>query len=132
MSAHWAEKWLGRGFDTARYDCMDFVAEVLAAEFDRRIRVPPRSRGDMRGMAREIADLGGEVAVPRIGPPQEGDGVLMRPLGSRLGGCHIGLHTAPAGEPHVLHCVEVLGAVHVPTRTLPHRGWEVEGIYRWL
>ena len=97
MAPHWAEKWLGRGFDASRYDCLDFVAEVLAAEFGRRIRVPPRSRGHMRTMVREIADLGGDVAVRRFGAPHDGDGVLMRPLGSRLGGCHIGLHTAPAG-----------------------------------
>ncbi len=131
--AHWSEKWLGRDFVPGEHDCLHFVRDVLRVEFGVRVRIPVRDHPvRIRAMAREIAAGKGEVAMPMICDPDEGDGILMSPHGSTLGGSHIGICAKPGDEPHVLHCVKDLGSVLWPLQGLDGRGWQVEGAYRWL
>lgn len=129
---HWTEKWLGQPYVEGEYDCLHFVRDVLDEEFNHPIRIPERKATGARGMAREIADLGGEVALPLVGKPDEGAGVLMAEAGWTRGGTHIGLWTAPGGRAHVLHNVRDLGSVLWPLDGLLERGWTLEGFYRWL
>lgn len=130
---HWSTKWLGKPYVEGEYDCMDFIQEVLRVDFGREIQVPTRWRGStVRTMVREVEELGREVAEPRKGNRYEGDGVLLKPVGFRPTGFHIGLYALPNGEPHVLHLVETLGAVIYPCGTMAQHGWWVEGYYQWL
>ena len=129
---HWTERWLDRPYVEGEHDCLDFARDVLREEFGREIRIPPREATGLRGFSREIAELGGEAAVPIVSDPAEGDGVLMSKAGWKRGGHHVGLWTAPGGVPHVLHCVKVLGSVLWPLHHLQGRGWQAEGFYRWL
>lgn len=132
-ATHWSMKWLGRAFVPEKYDCLDFVQDVLRTDRGKEIRIPPRRRGTtVRIMASGIAQLGGEVAVPRRDAVQEFDAVLMKPCGTRITGYHIGLAALVEGVWHVLHCVEGLGSVLYPASTIHHHGWEIEGYYRWL
>lgn len=129
---HWTMKWLGTPFVEGRYDCLDFVQEVMLADFGRTIRLPARERVmAVRAMARSIRDLGTEAAVPTAGPV-EGDGVLLKPVGTRITGFHVGLHAMIDGTPFVLHCAETLGGVLHPAAGIRCHGWEIEGYYRWL
>ena len=132
MAPHWTEKWLGRPFEPGEYDCLHFARDVLAVEFDIILHLPERHATCIRLIARKIADGKGEAAVRMTGPPGEGDGILMSPYGSRLGGSHVGICATPGGIPHVLHCVNDLGSVLWPLAGIEARGWQVEGAYRWL
>ena len=129
---HWTEKWLGRPYVAGQHDCLDFARDVLLDEFSIEIRIPHREATGLRGFAREIAELGGDVATPIVAGLREGDGVLMSKRGWQRGGHHVGLWTAPGGTAHVLHCIKGLGSVLWPLHGLQERGWQMEGCYRWL
>ncbi len=155
---HWAEAYVGRAYVEGRYDCADFVVEVLHERFGRRVALPahaascsrapsgdscsrapsgdPCSRAPsgatVRGWDAQIAALKDEYAVPTISP-REGDGVLMRAAARRRSvGHHIGVWCAVAGEPHVLHCLRGVGSILHPIRELRLRALDLEGVYRWL
>ena len=124
---HWSRRWIGRPYVAGRYECTDFVEEVLAAEFGHSLALP-RADG-VRARDRLIAALTGDYARPPDRPPEEGDGVLLQAAGRRGVGQHIGLWCAPAGVPSVLHCESGMGGiVHALARL---RGLEVVGIYAW-
>ena len=128
---HWAEAYVGRAYVEGRYDCADFVVEVLRERFVRRVALPAHA-ASVRGWDAQIAALRGEHAVPTISP-REGDGVLMRAAARRRSvGHHIGVWCAVAGEPHVLHCLRGVGSILHPIRELRLRALELEGVYRWL
>lgn len=130
--AGWTERWIGRPWVDGRYDCTDFVLEVLLEEFGLAPALPARA-ATTRGRDRQIRDLALEFARPiRTGEaPRDGDGVLMRQLGRRVDGHHIGLWAGPAAAGHVLHCMRGLGSALHPLPGLEQRGLEATGIYRW-
>ena len=127
--AHWSDRWLGWEWVEGERECGDFVAHVLRAEFGRGVSLP-RARG-VRERDRFVARLAGDFARPLDRPPAEGDGVLMRALGRRGVGHHLGLWCAPAGVPSVLHAQPAIGAVRHPLDELAIRGLEVAGLYAW-
>ena len=144
-SPHWSERWIGRDWRPGVYECSDFVAEVLAAEFGLAVDLPRASAaggaagaGSIRARDRLTARLAPSLARP-LGPgeaPREGDGVLMRARGRRgargaVAGHHIGLWCAPGGEPSALHCAAGLGSCVHALAGLPARGLEADGIWRW-
>ena len=130
-SCHWAEAYVGRAYVEGRYDCADFVVEVLRERFGRRVALPAHA-ASVRGWDAQIAALRGEHAVRTIAP-REGDGVLMRAAARRRSvGHHIGVWCAVAGEPHVLHCLRGVGSILHPIRELRLRALDLEGVYRWL
>ncbi|MYF99262.1 hypothetical protein F4212_09035 [Candidatus Poribacteria bacterium] len=133
FGAHWSDKWLGTTFRPGEYDCLDFVQEVMATDFGRELKIPARHRGEnVRIMARDIAALGGIAADPIQSSPVDGDGVLLKPRGTRIPGYHVGVVAIISGEIFVMHCVEVMGGVRFPAATIEDHGWTVEGYYRWL
>ena len=137
---HWAEAYVGRAYVEGRYDCADFVVEVLRERFGRRVALPAHaatcsrapSGATARGWDAQIAALKDEYAVRTIAP-REGDGVLMRAAARRRSvGHHIGVWCAVADEPHVLHCLRGVGSILHPIRELRLRALDLEGVYRWL
>lgn len=129
---HWALRWLGRERVEGEYECTDFVSEVLAAQFRRRVSFPrPATRDRDRELARHIDRYA--ARLPTLTAPVEGDGVLMRERGRRLGlGHHIGIWCAPGGTASVLHLPGRGGAVLHPLAGLDARGYELRGIWRWI
>ena len=139
MNKHWTEAWLGRPWVAGKYDCADFVAEVLRVEFGRALDLPVRAESGsgaptgatVRGWDRQIATLKGDFALPTTAP-RDGDGVLMVAKGARrLRRYHLGLWAGVGGVAHVLHCQEAAGSILHPIRDLSLRALELEGIYRW-
>ncbi len=130
MSRHWTSSWIGRSYIAGEYECTDLVADVLRAEFGREVGFP-RARGRRR---REhlVQELAAVYARPLDRPPADGDGVLMRPPGSRRPGSHIGVWCAPMGVPSVLHCLCGTGVVLHALARLPVAILEAEGVYAWL
>lgn len=128
MPAHWSTRWLGWRYERGRRECTDFVSEVLAAEFGRQV-VFPRAAACVRARDRLIESACEAVAIPLARPPVEGDGVLLRALGRRGVGHHIGVWCAPGGVPSTLHAMEEWGAALHPLDALP--GLEVAGLYGW-
>ncbi len=132
---HWSERWIGRDWRPGVYECSDFVAEVLAAEFGVAVDLPRAgAAAGVRARDRLTARLAPSLARP-LAPgeaPREGDGVLMRARGRRtIAGHHIGLWCAPGGEPSALHCAAGLGSCVHALAGLPARGLEADGIWRW-
>lgn len=125
--AHWSRRWIGRAYLPGRYECTDFVTEVLAEEFGVALSLP-RAAG-VRERDRLITTLTVDYARPLDRSPEEGDGVLLRTSGRRGVGQHIGLWCEVDGAPSVLHCESGMGGiVHALSRL---RGLEVVGIYEW-
>jgi len=126
---HWTGAYLARPWP----DCAALVEAVLRERLGRTIRLPAPP-GSPRTHARAIAAGAGDLARPLAAgeAPAEIDGVLMRTAGHRLAGHHIGIYAEIAGEAHVLHAVEELGACLHPLTELPQRGYECLGIWRWL
>ena len=132
---HWSQRWIGRDWRAGVYECSDFVAEVLAAEFGVAVDLPRAgAAAGVRARDRLTARLAPSLARP-LAPgeaPREGDGVLMRARGRRtIAGHHIGLWCAPGGEPSALHCAAGLGSCVHALAGLPARGLEADGIWRW-
>ncbi len=130
MAAHWTEKWLGRQWVPGRYDCADFVVEVLREEFGRTLEFPPHAAAST-GRDRQIDEMRGDYAIRTIAPT-DGDGALMREAGGRRRRrYHIGLVAIHAGTMLVLHCSRDFGAVLCRTGDLPAHGLDLEGFYKW-
>ena len=131
---HWSERWIGRDWVAGAYECSDFVAEVLAAEFGVAVRLP-RAGPHIRERDR-LVEITSPGLARRRRPGEralEGDGVLMRARGRRNAiGHHIGLWCLPGGEPSALHCAAGLGSCVHPLAGLPARGLELAGVYAWL
>lgn len=70
------ERWVGIPYDEAACDCADLVMQVQRALFAREVALPGRRPRGRRGSA-ELGALSRAQAVPREGPPQDGDLVLM-------------------------------------------------------
>ena len=126
---HWSARWVGWRYEAGRRECLDFVAEVLREEFEHRLDLP-RPLG-VRERDRLAAAALGEFARPLDRPPREGDGVLMRALGRRGIGHHVGIWCAPASVPSVLHAQSGLGGVLHPLADLHRAGLALAGLYAW-
>ena len=131
---HWSERWIGRDWVAGAYECSDFVAEVLAAEFGVAVDLP-RAGESIRERDR-LTRLCAPALARQLAPgeaPLEGDGVLMRARGRRtVAGHHIGLFCAPGGEPSALHCAAGLGSCVHSLASLPARGLHADAVWRWL
>ena len=130
---HWTEAYVGRACVAGEYDCADLAADVLRERFGRTVAFPARADG-IRARDAQIAGLAGRLARP-LEPgeePREGDGVLMRQIGRRVAGHHIGIWTRAGGEPCVLHGLAGAGVRLHRLRALARSGLEATGVYRWL
>lgn len=125
---HWSEKHLSAG-GAHTADCAAFCEHVLAQEFDIRLTLPQRAAG-IRGRDAQIACARAEVAE-KIDFPREGDAVLMRALGRKGLGHHLGIYAAPAGRACVLHCMREQPPALSEIGKLAALGLEVAGYYRW-
>lgn len=125
---HWSVPHVG----AAAADCGDFVRRVMREQFGRDVRVPPAAR-TLRGRERQFAAVWPVLARRRSGRPEEGDAVLMAPLGCTRGvGMHLGVWCAPPGGPRVLHAMDRLGGcLHRPAE-LARLGLRIEGVYEWI
>lgn len=124
-------RYLGRAWIDGRYDCADLVVEVARIELGLEIALPGRA-ASQRGRDAQTPALVGALCVA-VDEPADGDVVLMRAAGRRHAvGHHVGVWHHPAGhEPHVLHCAAGAGTCCHPLSSLPDRGWDVTGVYRW-
>ena len=124
------ERWVGIPYDEAACDCADLVMQVQRALFAREVALPGRRPRGRRGSA-ELGALSRAQAVPREGPPQDGDLVLMIERGQHNPG-HAGVFFFLAHEGWVLHSNETNGcSVLHRVRDLPEFGLRIEGYYRW-
>ena len=113
-----------------RYECTDFVTDVLRAEAGVEIALPRPARHIAQRDV-QVARCLSDGPYARTGVPGELDGVLMRSKhGVRLAGWHIGLHVDAAG-PHVLHLYPHGGSVLTRVAELEAIGMKLEGYYRW-
>ena len=67
----WTERWLGKAWVEGRYDCGDFVEEVLRVEFGRDLRLPAHAADPGAWDAQIAANIGAFAA--RTIAPQDGD-----------------------------------------------------------
>ena len=136
---HWSDRYLGRPYIEGARDCADFAVEVLRDVFGRDVRLPRPDRAGgaatARARDRAVETLAGIHAAPLADgeAPREGDGVSMRARGRRRAvGRHIGLWARVGGAPCVVHCMAGAGVVRHELASLPARGLECTGIWRWL
>ena len=137
--AHWSDAYLGRPYVEGVWDCADFVTEALRDVFRREVALPRPDRAGAgaapRARDRAVETLRAAFAAP-LAPgarPREGDGVLMRAAGRRRAvGRHIGLWARIGGAACVVHCMAGAGVVRHELASLPGRGLECTGIWRWL
>ncbi len=131
IARHWAAAYVERQDRQLVQDCAAFVARVQRERFDREIALP-EPEPTQRARDRQFDALRGDYAK-RTHDPIEGDGVLMRAVGGRrVPGYHVGIWCQVDGTPWVLHCIEGLAIVFHPLRDAARKGWDVEGVYRWL
>ena len=134
-SPHWALAYLGREAGCADGACADFVRQVMAERFGRRVALPAPGTS-LRARDAQIAAAARALAEP-TDDPHEGDAVTMRARGRRRAlGHHVGVWCAPGGQACVLHLCAGLGARLDPLddggRALAACGLEATGVYRWL
>ncbi|MYE01463.1 MAG: hypothetical protein F4Y03_09310 [Alphaproteobacteria bacterium] len=129
---HWTDRWLGRPWVEGTYDCVDFVKEVLAEQFGRRLRLPA-TPASARDWDRTVANLKADHGY-RTPFPADGDGVLMMQAGARRQrGYHLGVAVRREGRLLVLHCPRNGSSVLTPAKDLRAAfQLELEGTYRWL
>lgn len=135
-TAHWSQRYVGRNYAEAEFDCADLARLVLREVFGREIRLPSErwyrgksGRARVRAMNEQILSCRDDYAA-RTETPGEGDAVLLL---SRGRNDHIGLYCVIGAEPYVMHCADrpVGQAVLCRVRDLPARGYAVEGFYKW-
>lgn len=130
---HWTDRWLGKPWVEDRYDCVDFVTEVLAGEFGRRVDLPQQRPEAKRDWDRTVEALKALYGV-RTRAPADGDGALMTAVGGRRSRqYHLGLVVWREGPLCVLHCPRNGSSVLTPVRALGASfQLELEGTYRWI
>lgn len=133
--AHWALAYLGREAACDDGACADFVRQVMAERFGRRVALPAPGTS-LRARDGQIAAAARALAEP-TDDPREGDAVTMRARGRRRAlGHHVGVWCAPGGQACVLHLCAGLGtrldALDDGGRALAACGLEATGVYRWL
>jgi len=125
--------WAGDLVGSRWPDCARLVAHAVRHHLGRDLALPLAAAMGHRERARRIADADGVLARP-LGAgetPRDCDGVLMRRMGRTGPGHHIGLYVA-GPRPACLHATELQPAALHSLVTLPQRGWQVLGIWRWI
>ena len=123
--------YLGRPHEWGVHDCADLVAAVAREQLGIEVSLPGRA-ASLRARDDQIAMLTAALADP-VETPADGDVVLMRATGRRHEiGRHVGVwHHPPGHAPHVLHCAAGAGTCLHSVESLPSRGFEITGLFRW-
>ena len=132
---HWALAYLGREAACADGACADFVRDVMAERFGRRVALPAPGTS-LRARDAQIAAAARALAEP-TDDPREGDVVVMRSRGRRRAlGHHVGVWCLIGARPHVLHAVKGQGvrldALADGGAALAACGLEATRVCRWL
>lgn len=131
MHEHWSDAYLGCDYA----DCGALAEDIAAREFGVEASLPAPSDSP-RANSRAVRELAGEIAreLPdHSGYWLDGDIMILQPLGSkRLNGHHVGTLCKIAGDWHVVHLNERLGAIRTPVRRLATFGYRSDGVYRWI
>ena len=125
--------WAARHVGTVWPDCAALVTALVRERLGFDLDLPSAAGLSTHARARRIARMAPAVARP-LGPgeaPADCDGVLMRETGRRGPGHHVGVMVVTGPRLMVLHARPNFPAALHPLGTLPQRGWECLGIWRW-
>ena len=130
---HWTEHYIGRPYVKNQFDCVELVRNVLFCERGIAIAAPKHRQWRDWNPDKILETFGDQVYEVTANQETDFDIVLMRIMGDtrELGG-HVGLFTRAGDRRRVLHCMEKLHTRLDLIELLPHRGMQVEGIYRCL
>lgn len=111
---HWSSKYLGKKYIMGHYDCLDFVLDVLRAEYNIETYVIPNHGSCSLDQQRQLETRLGDYFTP-LERPIDGCVVLLR-RGKRLG--HLGIHYFYNGCSYIIHNSALPGMV---IQTLAYR-----------
>ncbi len=125
---HWSRKYIGKQYIDGEYDCLDFVLEVLSAEYGVKTSIIPNHGSCTLDQQRQIKDRVDDYSIV-MDNPVDGCAVLLK-QGLRCR--HLGIYYIRKKVGYIIHnspCAK--SVVQVPAYRISEHGCEIDRYLKW-